>query len=82
MTRSMTSFLHFEFLKSIVYHPMGFLTVFYFLSVIITNKTDYFKNLAIKNSVKVPQLFSFKFVAAIFISIWIIRLLINFTTQP
>ncbi len=40
MTRALSSALHFDFIKSIDYHPGGIPVLLYLLSVLLTNGTD------------------------------------------
>ena len=75
LTRGMSSFLHFEFYKSFIYHPLGVLVVVYLFIMAFSNKPDYLKSVIRKKSEKLAVLFSFKFITFLFLIFWIFKLL-------
>lgn len=74
LTRGMSSFLHFEFYKSFMYHPMGMLVVMYLFTMAFSNRPDYLKSIISKKSGKIAELFSFKIIALLFLTFWILKL--------
>ena len=74
LTRGMSSLLHFEFYKSFLYHPLSVLVLAYLFILAISNQTDYLKKAVQHLSDKYTYLFSFKFIAILFICLWIFKL--------
>ena len=74
LTRGMSSLLHFEFYKSLMYHPLGVLVLGYLFILALSNKPDFIKTIVKKKSESLAFFFSFKFIAALFIVFWIIKL--------
>jgi len=74
LTRSMSSLLHFEYFKSLMYHPLGMVVLCYLFLLLITNRQDFLKTIVQKKSEKLALLFSFKFIALLFIVFWIYKL--------
>ena len=77
LTRGMSSFLHFEFYKSLIYHPLSALVLSYLFVLALSNKPDYIKSIVQKKLEKLVPFFSFKFVAFLFIGFWIIKFIIS-----
>ena len=74
LTRGMSSLLHYEFYKSITYHPLAILVLSYLFLSALSNKPDYLKSVIRKKSKILGLFFSFKFMAFLFIVFWIVKL--------
>jgi len=74
LTRGMSSLLHFELYKSFLYHPLSALVLVYLFVLAFSNKADSLKKIMQAKSEKLAPFFSFKFIAFLFICIWIIKL--------
>lgn len=75
LTRGMSSLLHIEFYKSLMYHPLAALVLGYLFLLALTNQPDYLKTLIQKKSQRLAHLFSFRFIAVLFLVVWIFKLL-------
>lgn len=74
LTRSMISAMHFDFSKSIEYHPLG-IAVLMLMSIYSTRIISPLTIETINNKyVKVIQGRSFEFGAGVFLIVWILRL--------
>ena len=69
LTRSMSSLLRLDVLKSFSYHPLGFIILGFILLCLLTNYPGY---LGSKNKV-FKQIFSFKLMTLLFIVVWLLR---------
>ncbi|MCG8607863.1 DUF2752 domain-containing protein [bacterium] len=74
LTRSLSSLLHFEFIKSVNYHPLGFLVMGILLySLLSTQSHHWLKQRAFKN--KIDTVYSLKLIVSVFLLVWIIRII-------
>ncbi|NIR69235.1 DUF2752 domain-containing protein [candidate division KSB1 bacterium] len=70
LTRSMSAFLHFEFSKSLGYHPLGSLTVLFLLTVVVGIRPKIFWK---KLNSRYSYLFGPVSVAVVFLTVWLVR---------
>jgi len=71
LTRSMSSILHFEFLKSLAYHPLGVLVLGFIFMLIITNDPNYLSS-KLKSANKILRfIVSAKSIFLLFLIVWI-----------
>ncbi len=76
LTRSMSSFLNFDLTLSLIYHPLGIMVLFYLIVTLFTNQPDYLMSKYGNKSKTLLILFSFRFIAILFIIIWFIKLIL------
>jgi Protein of unknown function (DUF2752) len=75
LTRGMSSLLHMEFYKSFMYHPLSILVLGYLFIMAWSGQADFLRKVISKKSVSLASFFSFKSMALLFITIWIVKLL-------
>lgn len=76
LTRSMSSLLHLEISKSLQFHPLGSLVLFFLLNCAFTNQPYFrFTNYQL-GKIYVGRFFSFNYIISIFITVWLIRIIL------
>ena len=72
LTRSMSSFLNFEWSESFFYHPLGLVLAGYIILCMITNDPHYLKSkLGFRNEF-FKIIFSYKFLVLLFLIVWVV----------
>ena len=74
LTRSMSSMLHLEWLKSFAYHPLGVLILGFVFMCLITNDPSYLSSKIKEDNKYLRILISAKSLSVLFILVWIFRL--------
>lgn len=74
LTRSMSSLIHFEFIKSLSYHPLGSLVLVFLFKMAVTNRSDLQKWVFWKKHPQLNKLMDFKIIAILFLAVWFIRI--------
>lgn len=77
LTRSMTSILHFEWVKSFLYHPLGGIVLAYLVLCLVTNQPDYMKSKLVAKRKIWQQLFSYQLLIFLFLGVWIARIILS-----
>lgn len=77
LTRSMASILHFEWVKSFLYHPLGGIVLAYLVICLVTNQPDYFKSKLVANRKIWQRVFSYQFLFFLFLAVWIARIILS-----
>lgn len=75
LTRSMSSFLNFDILQSLYYHPLGSIVLIYLIVTALTNQPDFLRQKFQHKSVMLSNIFTFKFISVLFILAWIAKLI-------
>lgn len=74
LTRSMASILHFEWVKSFLYHPLGGIVLAYLTLCLVSNQPDYLKSkLAARHKIW-QRIISAQFLILLFLGVWIARI--------
>lgn len=74
LSRSMSSFLNFEWSKSFSYHPLGFILLGFISLCIVTNDPYYLRSkFGLRNEI-FKIVFSYKFLVLLFLIVWVVRL--------
>ncbi len=74
LTRSMTAIFHLEFSRSYVLHPLGSLIFLFLLNCVIRNNPKLTFTKFEKHNKILINIFSFNFMIAMFIGVWLIRI--------
>jgi len=77
LTRSMSSLIHLELYKSLLYHPLSFLVLGYLFVLALTDQPDYLNIKVKKKSGLLASFFSFRFIVMLFLIVWIIKIFIS-----
>ncbi|MFQ5709630.1 MAG: DUF2752 domain-containing protein [bacterium] len=77
LTRSMSSLLHLQIGKSLHFHPLGGLVLFFLIWCAVTNRVVVGREGGSSLSRTLRQVFTFKFVAALFLLHWLVRMIFN-----
>jgi hypothetical protein len=77
LTRSMASILHFEWVKSFLYHPLGGIVLAYLILCLVTNQPDYLKSKLIAKRKIWQRIISYQFVILLFLGVWIARVMLS-----
>jgi hypothetical protein len=80
LTRSMTSILHFEWVKSFLYHPLGGIVLLYLVLCLVTNQPDYLKSKFVAKYKIWQRIFSPQFLILLFLGVWIARVTLSLFT--
>ena len=74
LSRSMSSFLDFEWSQSFFYHPLGFILLGYLILCMVSNDPCYLTSkLGLRNDI-FKIIFSYKCLALLFLMVWVIRI--------
>ncbi len=75
LTRSMSSLLHLEVGKSLAFHPLGGLVLFFLLGCALTNRPDFLSRL-VANHPLLSKIISWPVIIALFLIVWIVRVFV------
>jgi uncharacterized protein DUF2752 len=78
LTRSMSSILNFDFSLSLFYHPLGSIVLLYLIVTLFTNQPDFLKSNFTCKSKILSVVFSFRFIAILFIITWFIKIVLMY----
>jgi len=70
----MNAILHMDMAQSLVFHPLGWLTLSWIILTLLTNNVRAVHDTIEKISPSLRHWFSFKALAIVFIIVWLIRL--------
>ena len=76
LSRSMSSLLHFEINKSLVFHPLGSLVLFFLLNCAIKNVPYFLFTDSLLSKKHIGRIFSLKYFVFLFFAVWSIRVLL------
>ena len=73
LTRSMSSVMHFELLKSLAYHPLGILVLAFLFMCLITNDPNYLSSKINTKNKFIRFIISAKSMVLLFVLVWLLR---------
>lgn len=82
LTRSMSSFLHFDISKGLSYHPLGGLVLMCLLVVAITNRSTWPDSTFAQKYPMLAKLLDWKLAVGLFVFVWFLRFASGFSFHP
>ncbi len=75
LTRSMSSLLHLEIMKSLSYHALGFLALGFLFLCLITNRPNYFRDRSILPHVWGSIVLTRSFLLILLVAVWLLKII-------